>query len=86
MNLRMGINCKSQLSPTVYNILQSFAEFKENIHSIYIRPHKDPTKKWRRLPFVATDDVIFNILETWLPEWCALDITEIEKSMTKRKK
>jgi len=47
---------------------------------------KDPTKQWRKLPFVATNDVIFNILETWLLEWHAPDITEIERSVTQRKK
>lgn len=25
MNIRMGINCKPRLSPTIYNKLQSFA-------------------------------------------------------------
>ena len=86
MNLRMGINRKSRLSPTIYNNLQSFAEFKADLHSIYIRAHKDSAKQWRELPFVATDVVIFNILETWTPEWCTPDIVAMEKSATQRKK
>jgi len=44
MNLRMGINTKPQFSPSIYNSLQSFAEFKEEIQKIYIRARKDPTK------------------------------------------
>jgi len=44
MNLRMGINYKPRLSPTVYNSLQSFVEFKADLHSIYIRARKDPAK------------------------------------------
>ena len=44
MNLRMEINRKSRLSPTVYNSLQSFAEFKADLHTIYIKVSKDPTK------------------------------------------
>lgn len=44
MNLRMWINHKLQLSPTVYNSLQSFSEFKADMHNIYIRVRKDPTR------------------------------------------
>jgi len=44
MNLRMEINRKPWLLPTVYNSLQSLAEFKVDIHNIYIKVHKDPTK------------------------------------------
>lgn len=86
MNLRMGINRNPRLSATVYNNLHSFVEFKADIHNIYIRVHKDPTKQWRKIPFVAMDDVIFNVLEAWPPEWCAPDIAEIEKSAAQRKK
>lgn len=45
MNIRMGITRKPRLSPTVYNSLQSFTKFKEDFHHVYIRAHKDPTKK-----------------------------------------
>jgi len=42
MNIKMGINHKPLLSPTVYNSLQSFAEFKKDFHHIYLRACKDP--------------------------------------------
>ena len=71
MNFKMGINHKPVLSPTVYNSLQSFSEFKVDMHNIYIKVRKDPTKQWVKLPFVATDDVIFNVREAWLLEWRA---------------
>ena len=61
MNLRMGINCKLHLSHNVYNSLQIFVEFKAVLHSIYIRACKDPAKKWTKLPFVAMDDVNFDV-------------------------
>ena len=90
MNLRMGINHKPRLSSTAYNNLQSFGEFKVDLHSIYIRVCKDPTKHWRELPFVATDDVIFDVLETWplkwLLEWHTPDIATMEKSIAQKKK
>jgi len=86
MNLRIGMNYKSRLSPPVYNNLQIFVEFKADLHNIYIRAHKDPAKKWIELPFVSMDDVIFNLLETWPLEWRTPNIVAIEKSVSQRKK
>lgn len=68
MNIRVGINHKPRLSPTVYNSLQSFTEFKVDFHHIYLRTCKDLTKKWSELPFITTSNVIFDVLQTWLPE------------------
>ena len=84
----MGINCKPQLFPTVYNSLQSFEEFKVEFHHVYVRACKNPTKKWNEFMYLATDDVIFAILESWPPEWCTPTIfmLEMEKSATQRKK
>ena len=86
MNIIMGINRKPWLSPTIYNILESFTEFKAEFHHIYLRVCKDPAKKWNELPYMATDDVIFDVLETWLPEWCAPDISTMEMSVKQKKK
>jgi len=85
MNIRMGIKRKSWLSPTIYNSLQCFAEFKVDLHSIDIRVHKGPTKQWKELPFVAMKDVIFDVLE-WPPEWRAPDIAAMEKSTVQKNK
>lgn len=63
----------------VHNSLQSFEDFKADMKNIYIRERKDLEKQWMKLPFVATYDVIFTILETWPPEWCAPDLEELEK-------
>lgn len=60
----MLMNWRLRLSPTVYNSLQSFAEFKADMHNIYLRARKDPANEWKKLLFVATDDAIFTILET----------------------
>ena len=69
MNIRMGINRKLRLSPTAYNSLQSFAEFKVDFHHVFIRVWKDATKTWHDLPYLVTNDLIFTVLESWLPEW-----------------
>jgi len=86
INLKIGINRKLQLSPTVFNILQSFSEFKADIHSVYIKACEDSAKQCRKLPFVAIDDVIFKILETWLSKWRTPDIAKLEKLEAQRKK
>jgi len=85
-NLKMGIKHKLWLSPTVYNSLQSFVEFNADLHNIYIIACKDPTKQWRELPFVPTNDVIFNVLETWPLEWYTPDIATMEKSVAQGRK
>lgn len=86
MNIRIGINHKSRLSPTVHNSLQIFLEFKVDFHHIYLRPCKDPAKKWSKLPFITTNDVIFNVLEMWSLEWHAPEISALEMSITQKKK
>lgn len=60
----MWINKSSCLSPTVHNSLQSFVDFKSDMHNIYFRVPKDLVKQWMKLTFLATDNAIFTILET----------------------
>lgn len=88
MNIRMGINCKPRLSPTVYNSLQSFAEFKVDFHHVFINGWKDPMKVWHELPYLVTDDVIFVVLKSWPLEWQAPanSTVEAENSIAQRKK
>ena len=84
MNIRMGINRKLQLSPTLYASLQSFAEFKVDFHHVFIMAQKDPMNTWHNLPYLETDDVIFAVLESWFQEWCAPagSVVEVEKPST----
>lgn len=37
------------------------------MHNIFIKAHKDLVKQWMKLPFVATDDAIFTILDACPP-------------------
>ena len=53
------ISRKPRLSLTVYNWLQSMAEFKADMHNLYIQVRKDPTRAWVKLLFIATDNAIF---------------------------
>lgn len=63
----MWINSRLRLSSTVHNSLKSFADFKAYMRNIYIRVQNDPVHKWEKLTFIATDDTIFTVLETWPP-------------------
>lgn len=85
-SIQMWINRRPHMSPMVHNSLQSFANFKVDMHNIYIRAQKNPAKQWTKLPFVATNDAIFIVLETWPPEWCAPDLAELEKVTAQKMK
>lgn len=64
----------------VTHSLQQFAEFKVDMHNIFIRARKDLMKQWMKLPFVATDDAIFTVLEAWPP------VAELESLVAHKKK
>ena len=87
MNIRMGINYKTWLLRMVYNSLQRFIEFKAYFHHVYIKARKNPMKTWCELPYLVTDDIIFAVLESWLPEWCAPanSVVEAENSTAQQK-
>lgn len=70
----MWINKRPHLSPIVYDSLQIFTYFKEDMHNVYIRVQKDPEKKWAKLPFIMIDENVFVMLDSWTPEWCASDL------------
>ena len=43
-------------------------------------------RQWVKLPFIATENAIFTVLETWPPEWHALDLAELQKASAQKKK
>lgn len=66
----------------VHNILQSMTKLKADMHNLYFRVCKDPMTKWLKLPFIAMNDAIFVIMESWPLEWCSSDLVEMEKVTT----
>lgn len=60
----MWINRRPCLSPTLYNSLRSFANFKADMHNVHIKAHKDPMQNWTKLPFITIDDAILSLLES----------------------
>lgn len=65
----MWINRRPLLCPTMYNSLRSFADFKVDMHNVYIKACKDLTQNWTKLPFIPIDDAIFSVLNPWPPKW-----------------
>ena len=41
---------------------------------MWIKVHKDSEQNLTKLPFIAIDDVIFSVLESWPLKWCTLDL------------
>lgn len=80
----MWINKRLSLSPIVYNSLQSFADFKADMHNVYIKAHKDQVQNWTKLPFIAIDDAIFSMLNSWPPEWHAPDVAVRNKVVVQK--
>jgi len=66
MNVHMAIIHQLQFSPTVFDKLQSYMEFKADFHHVSIRAWKEPKKNWHEFPYLVTDDAIPTIIERWL--------------------
>ena len=54
------------------------AEFKVDMHNLYIRAHKDPVRAWEKLSFIAIDDAIFEVMASFSLKWHAPDLAELE--------
>lgn len=50
MSIHMPINRKSHISPTVYENLKDYVDFKDDFHWVSICVRKDPEWKWYDLP------------------------------------
>ena len=85
----MWTHKQSCLSPMVYDNLQSFADFKADMHNVYIKVRKDPEQNWTKLPFIAIDDANFVVLDSWPPiflrSYCSGDLPFYSMLLTKVK-
>jgi len=57
-----------------------------DMHSVYIKARKDLVQQWTKLPFIAINDAIFSVLESWPPKWHAPDLVEMDKATTQKQK
>lgn len=79
VSIQTWIARRLQMSPIVYNDLQSTVEFKVDMHNLYIWVRKDPKRTWFKLPFIATYDAIFEVLAAWPLKWRAIDKAALER-------
>ena len=88
MCINIAINQKPQLSPTIFEQLSRYVEFKADFHNVYIWGRKDPKKKWFDLPYLATDNAIEEVIKRWLADYHSPSdlIVGTRKSMEKKKK
>lgn len=81
------IHEKPRLSNEIYESMKHIAEFKEDMHFVCIRAHKDLDHIWTSLPFVAINEAIDVVLDTWSPIWHGLEeIGCNEATIRKQKK
>jgi len=53
----------------MYANLQGYTKFKAGFHRLSIKVRKDPSQKWYNLPYLAMNDAINAVLDTWPAEW-----------------
>lgn len=84
----MAISRKPWLSPTNFDKLQEYVEFKADFHHVSIPTRKDPKQKWHDLPYLATDDTTIAVLDRWPVDWHTTTdlIAGSSKFITQRKK
>ena len=82
----MWIKQRLRLSPTMYNSLRRFANFKADMYNVYIKARKDIVQTRTKLPFIAINDAIFSVLESWPPEWHAPNMEEKDRTTAQKQK
>jgi len=82
------IKRKPQLSPTVFELLFRYVEFKADFHHVYILALKDLDQKWYDIPYLVTDGAIVEVLKCWPAYWNTPSnlATGTSKSTEKHKK
>lgn len=68
-SIQMSINRRLFLSPTVHNSLQSFADFKVDMHNIYIRAWNNLAQQLTRLPFIHWQRDLYSVWD--MASWVA---------------
>ena len=64
-SLRMAINQRPRLSPTLYMQLLAYSVFKVDFHQVYIQARKDTQQKWHDLPYLVTETDVQKVVRRW---------------------
>lgn len=71
VNVRQWINKQPHLSTQIFESAKHMAEFKVDMHFVYIRAWKDPDQTRTTLPLISIDEAIDAVLDTWPLAWRA---------------
>jgi len=65
MDLRIVINQRRRLSPTLLGQLEAYAEFKVDFHNVSICARHDPNKVWYKFPYLVTNTDVQEVMGKW---------------------
>lgn len=68
----MVMSQRSRLSPTFFNQLMAFTEFKVDFENVSIKARKYPKHLWHKLMYLVSKMDMQEIVGIWLAEWCEL--------------
>lgn len=80
MDLQKVINQWPRLSPTLFDELKTYAEFKVDFHNVSICARKDPEGKWHVLPYLVSKTDVQEVVGYWLLEWNESTMLEVGTS------
>jgi len=66
--------------------MKHIAEFKADMHHIYILARKDPAQTWTPLLFIVTNDIVHKIVKAWPAAWRGPAIVERNEAAIQKKK
>jgi len=65
MDLHIVISQWPRLSPTLFEQLRAFTEFKAEFHNVYIWARRDPKQIWHKLPYLVSETDVQEIVGSW---------------------
>lgn len=69
MDIHMAVNNRPRLSPTLFQQLKAFAEFKANFQNVCVRIGKDSQEVWYKMPNLVDDIDVQEVVDVWLVYW-----------------
>lgn len=86
VDIRHWVTQQPRLFTEIYDSVKHIAEFKEDMNFVSIWACKDPNQMWTTLPFIAIDEAIDVVLDTWPLEWHRPDAVEHDEATISKQK
>ena len=69
MNISYEILKMSWLSNELFSQYAGVANFRANMHHVFIQAQVDTKHRWSKLPYVVTPEDILVVVKQWLAKW-----------------